>query len=564
MRIAFLSSQFPAVRIGGIGTYTVQCAGALAGAGHEPHVFTLPLPGDARRACAAGVTVHEIGDPAQAAAAPTASLGNMLAYQMALQRRFAAAVCAAHEANPFDILEAPEYEAPALMLFAQRPLPIVTQLHSGSAIARQVDQSTVDREQALREALELQVLTAADGICAPSQSVIAETRRAYDLPDLAARARVIPLPFAAPDVPFQLPADDAPILFIGRLELLKGAHLLAQAAPDFLRRNPSAQLRIIGPDTLSAPDEQGRRSGRSMAEWMRAALEGFADRVQFVGELTSGQIGAELQRASFVVIPSLRESYSYVCCETLAAGRAVVVSSDIGATEVAGEAGLPFARGNPDDLGRAMQRLWSDRDLRAELSRRAYDRARSALSPAQTIGQRVAFYQDVIQQWSAEGAPPLTAPRSVLTPTHEARVLLAGALADGGAGDLSDLEKRAALPAAAVTPAERLLRRLDAHSPGTPVRFHLYGAGRHTARLLMDKALWEARGHQLVGLIDDHPRFQENPEAYGLPVTSSAAAARLPMGTVLVLSTDAFEEQFWQNTAPLRAKGHTVMRLYTA
>jgi glycosyltransferase involved in cell wall biosynthesis len=550
MRIAFLSSQWPAVRIGGIGMYTFQCAAALARAGHQPHVFTLPLPADAHRQVPAGIAVHEIPDPAQSSAPRPASLGGMLAYQIALQRRFAAAVFQSHQDHPFDILEAPEYEAPALTLLDNRPLPIVTQLHSGSAI---------DREQALRESLELHVLASADATCAPSHSVLAETRRAYDLPDLAASTRVIPLPFAAPDTPFHLPPDDAPVLFIGRLELLKGAHLLARAAPEFLRRHPGARIRFIGPDTLSAPDEQDRRSGRSMAQWIGASLREFGARVQFAGELTGSQIAAELRNASFVVIPSLRESYSYVCCETLAAGRPVVVSSDIGTTEVAADAGLLFARGDAQDLARAMHRLWTDRYLRADLSRRAYDRARTVLSPVSTIAQRLAFYRDVIDNWSPTKLP---APCTSLPRTHEPRIRLAAALADGTPADLPALETLAALPPASLTPAERLLRRLDAHSPGTPVRFHLYGAGRHTARLLMDKALWETRSHQLVGLIDDHPRFQENPEAYGLPVISCAAAAQLPAGTVVVLSTDAFEEQFWQNTATLRANGHTVIRLY--
>src|SRR5512140_1420123 len=204
MRIAFLSSQWPAVRIGGIGTYTFQCAAALARAGHHPHVFTLPLPPDVRRNLPPGITLHAVPDPSQDPSPPTTSLGGMLAYQIALQRRFAAALRAAHQEHPFDILEAPEYEAPALSLLDHRPLPIVTHLHSSSAITRAVDQIPADREQALREALELHVIVSADGNCAPRHSVIAETRRVYDLPDLASNTRVIPLPFAVPDIPFQL------------------------------------------------------------------------------------------------------------------------------------------------------------------------------------------------------------------------------------------------------------------------------------------------------------------------------------------------------------------------
>ena len=37
--------------------------------------------------------------------------------------------------------------------------------------------------------------------------------------------------------------------------------------------------------------------------------------------------------------------------------------------------------------------------------------------------------------------------------------------------------------------------------------------------------------------------------------------ATLPNTAVVILSTDAFEDQFWLQTAPLRAKGITAYRL---
>ena len=48
--------------MGGIGTYTVQAAMALAQAGHEPHIFTLTLPIDVLKNLPEGVWVHEIAD----------------------------------------------------------------------------------------------------------------------------------------------------------------------------------------------------------------------------------------------------------------------------------------------------------------------------------------------------------------------------------------------------------------------------------------------------------------------------------------------------------------------
>ena len=49
MKIAFLTHQFPGIRGGGIGTYVLQAARALAESGHEPVIFTPPFPGDSTK-----------------------------------------------------------------------------------------------------------------------------------------------------------------------------------------------------------------------------------------------------------------------------------------------------------------------------------------------------------------------------------------------------------------------------------------------------------------------------------------------------------------------------------
>ena len=144
---------------------------------------------------------------------------------------------------------------------------------------------------------------------------------------------------------------------------------------------------------------------------------------------------------------------------------------------------------------------------------------------------------------------------------------LASAFSEGKeVGGIAELMKIAGLQGEIVTPGARLVRRLALQVPalGEGVGFYLYGAGRHTARLLMEKGRWEEKGHRLLGLIDDHPRFVETPECFGLPVMSVAAAVgRLAGGDVVVLSTDTFEDQFWQQTEPLRERGVTVYRLYS-
>src|SRR5438128_6228681 len=79
MRIALLTHQWPGARMGGIGTAVRQCAGSLAGAGHDVHVFTPAIGPELLALTRAGVRVHEVDDlatrvhrgtlPAQLAAA---------------------------------------------------------------------------------------------------------------------------------------------------------------------------------------------------------------------------------------------------------------------------------------------------------------------------------------------------------------------------------------------------------------------------------------------------------------------------------------------------------------
>jgi glycosyltransferase involved in cell wall biosynthesis len=568
LRIGLLTSQYPGVRLGGIGVYSLACARGLARAGHEVHVFTLVLPANAQRNWGDGIHVHELDVPPLDSSAPGGiRLGGATLYRLASARAFAGGALHVHRKTPLDILEAPEYEAPASLLLGG-DIPVITHIHSGTALA-----GIAGAESFLRESLELEVLLGADAVCAPSRAVLEDTRETYTLPNLRPDAEILHLPFDADIPPFELPLPDAPILFVGRLERLKGADLLALAANDFLHQHATARLSIIGPDTMTAPsaDAGPSRTGRSMADWMRAQLSpDISSRVTFLGEMTRPQIAAEMRNAAFIVVPSRRESYSYVCCEALAAGRPVVVSSDIGAAEVVAYAGLIFQRGNVKDLTRALSELYTDPPRLKDLSLLAWQRASNVLTGQGVTTLRLAFYQRIIEQRKSQGLAPIHQRLSTLPPSHAARVRVARAIADGS--ELPELDqalKQSELTSfvrASLTPGERVVQRLDA-SPN-PYRFYLYGAGRHTAALLLEKALWEAKGYRLVCLIDDHPRFAPSPDApsvqfYGLPVISLRTAEQTlqPTDTV-ILSTDAFEDQFWRQSEPLRAKGVTVHRLY--
>jgi hypothetical protein len=403
----------------------------------------------------------------------------------------------------------------------------------------------VPADAGLLEALECAAMVGADGCCAPSQQAAAGAEVCFG------DVEVLPLPFYGEVYAGAEGREGArDILYIGRLELLKGAHLLAEAATIFLAHHTEARLRIAGPDTASTPD-----GSASMAAWMRARFDrAVAERVYFLGEQDRGQLTEELHRAAFLVVPSLAESYSYVCCEAMAAGCPVIVSDGIGATGVVGDGGIAFERGNSDALVTAMERLWSDAALRKQLATNALRRSTTVLSAVHTTQQRIQFYEKV------RAAPRKTTERFATLPARYTGELL-GAISQMTAF-LAGVPEETHL-----TPGMRLRRILReiAQRTGKPVEVVLYGAGRHTSRLLSEAHLWEVEGHRVIGLIDDHPRFQQHPMHLGLPVDSLAGfSGRVALSdhAVIVLSTDAFQEQFWEQTGGLRARGLRVVRLY--
>jgi glycosyltransferase involved in cell wall biosynthesis len=559
MRIALITHQWPGARLGGIGVYTLNAARALAEAGHHVHVVTFAVSSEVRQGVPEGVVLHEVPDLAEqvhrgtlpGALAAAIHAGGQGVYRLAMGAILCARVRELHAQRPFDIVEGAEYEGLALPLIVS-PLsgdvPVVTHLHSGSAIARRasIGAAAPGAEELLLEAMEFATVLGASAVCAPSEQVVRDTREGCPVE----RATVLPLPFYP--VVEQAPkpiAPDAPIVFCGRLETVKGAHLLPDALNAFITQHPRARVRIVGPDTSTAP------GGGSMRKWMDAHLK---VPVEFVGEQSRAELAEELAAARFVIAPSLFDSYSYLCCEALAAGRPVIVSDNIGATEVVGDAGLRFKRGDSQALAAAMTRLYNDPALLEQLAQRACQRATTTLAAKATTPQRVSFYESTIaasarRQPLAEKLAPL--PSQYTGPLVEALARLTMFLAG--------------VPDPAVkTPGMRLaaiMQQLTTHA-GHPAKILLYGAGRHTSRLLAEKHLWESAGHAVVGLIDDHPRFQSEPTHLGLPVESAAQLlARLPLhdrATALVLSTDTFQDQFWSQTTALRERGLKVFRLY--
>ena len=129
----------------------------------------------------------------------------------------------------------------------------------------------------------------------------------------------------------------------------------------------------------------------------RARLRG---RVRARGTKRGAALARLYRRASFFVLPSIRESYGMAVSEAIAAGLPVI-ACDIPATrEVTGGAALLVPRGKVDALADAIDRVAHDERLRERLARRSRERAKRYLTWSES---ERAFVKAVRAMLSARG-----------------------------------------------------------------------------------------------------------------------------------------------------------------
>ncbi|MDQ3982934.1 MAG: glycosyltransferase, partial [Actinomycetota bacterium] len=171
-------------------------------------------------------------------------------------------------------------------------------------------------------------------------------------------------------------------LFVGRLTYEKGVDTLLGA----WRELPEIPLVVAG----GGPEEH-----RLRAEVRQSEIE---DRVTFLGHTSHADALAAIERARFVVVPSLSyETFGRTAVEAYASG-APVLASRIGAlaeTVVEGETGLLFEPGDPAGLAAGARLLWARTEGTSEMAAHARARYESVYAPEIVHEQLVRLYAEL-------------------------------------------------------------------------------------------------------------------------------------------------------------------------
>lgn len=351
---------------GGLNVYVMRVAEQMAANGVECDIFTRRINPDAPEITevAPGIRVINIH------AGPERGLHKDLL--RTLVGRFAAGIERFSAVNgPYEVIHAHYWLSglAGLRLRDALNIPLVMTFHT---LARVKDATRGDdaAEPLFRRGAEDQIVRRADVLVAATDIERDQLVTEYD-----ADPRKVRVVNPGVDLDLFKPSDrsiarqvwgmsDAPtILFVGRIQKLKGPHIAIGALARLKKMVPDAELLIVG-------DESPRtRFGERQRLRLLVRTYRVARRVRFLDPVPHAELPSLMSAADVVVIPSASESFGLVALEAAACGTPVVATNVGGLRRlvVDDETGCLVDRRTASGFARALSRVLADPATRQRL-----------------------------------------------------------------------------------------------------------------------------------------------------------------------------------------------------
>lgn len=293
----------------------------------------------------------------------------------------------------------------SLELRAEWNLPVVHMFHTlGKMKNRVAPDGEVEGEYRIEG--ERIVLTEADRVivATPAEQAQllwlyqADTRRIVVIPPGVDLSRFYPIHSDEAKEFVGVRQSDCMLLFVGRIEPLKGLTTLLEALALMQREGMMERhhicLSVIGGDPVEEASDLSTEMGRLQALRQDYGLEGL---VTFLGKRSQDTLPYYYSAAAVVVVPSHYESFGMVALEAMACGRPVVASQVGGLAYLVqdGVTGFHVPEGEPQALAEKLSVLLTDTDLRKKMGYQAAEYARS-YGWEKIAPQIVAVYQSLL------------------------------------------------------------------------------------------------------------------------------------------------------------------------
>ncbi len=263
-------------------------------------------------------------------------------------------------------------------------VPTVNMFHTLGLMKNRVAQSEAEMEGEYRIEGEKQVLREVDQVIAATNAEFAQLlwlyradeRKIAIIPPGVDTGKFYPIPQDEAREFIGIPPCGRMLLFVGRIEPLKGLDVLIDAIC-IMRQNKVMEqhpfcLAVIGGE----PDEDGEQANIELSR-IKAMTEqhGLQDLVTFLGSKSQDSLPYYYSAAEAVVVPSHYESFGMVALEAMACGTPVVASQVGGLAYVVqdGVTGFTVPVDEPGMLAERIASLLQDQVLHDRLGRQAVE-----------------------------------------------------------------------------------------------------------------------------------------------------------------------------------------------
>lgn len=393
-----LANQWFLPEHGGIGKYNAEMARAYRTLGHQVTVIckrpapTVPLEEEID-----GVRVRRIpiGDSYWLRRTPVVGRYARPTRQLVHAWRVNRALREVHARQPVDVVEFAEVNAEGFF-FARAPLaPIVVRCHTPTSVLRRYyPPRELDYDTSIIVRCEKDMVKRAHALTAPSKDMTRVIAREFAAPleNICVIPNALSLPETLEGSNGRTSKRFPTILYVGRLERVKGAAVLAEAIPSVVRRFPETRFTFAGGDR---PTARGTSQRAELESYLQKT--GVRSNVEFLGSVDNSTLETAYRDSDICVVPSLLyESFSYTSAQGMAAGKPVVASRIGGIPETVedGITGILVTPGSGQELAEAIIHLACESGQRKQMGRAGREKVAREFDPIKIAHRNIHTYED--------------------------------------------------------------------------------------------------------------------------------------------------------------------------
>lgn len=261
--------------------------------------------------------------------------------------------------------------------------PVVHMFHTLGLMKQRVAQNSSEAEGEYRINGEKEVIRLADRIVAATPAEMAQLQWLYGVdirkvtvvPPGVDISHFYPIPDDEAKEYIGIPPCESMLLFVGRIEPLKGIDTLIEAIAHMRQTGLHVCLSVIGGDPGASPETINSEMSRLQS--LREQY-GLTDMVAFLGQRGQATLPYYYSAAEAVVVPSHYESFGMVALEAMACGTPVVASQVGGLAFLVqdGVTGFTVPVDEPLALADRLTQLINDRSLKQRMGENAAKLAR--------------------------------------------------------------------------------------------------------------------------------------------------------------------------------------------